>query len=237
MTAPADNTPISILTDAYYDAGLLPQGESLSAEQLVLGMRKLTELINFLQTRPGVKLWLNQDLSVTLIAGQADYTFGPAAGIVMSKPLKVIDAFYTNASGIRRPLLPMSWSDHNRLSQVTQTGQLNQYFVDKQPAQLKVSFWLVPDAVAATGTAHLQILRQVTNFVNVTETMDFPIEWRLALHWGVADMLCTGQPQAIMDRCQARAELYAMSLEDFDVEDAPVNFAPDSRGLAVGAFQ
>jgi hypothetical protein len=236
MTTPADNTPISIITDAYRDAGLLPAGENLNSDQIVNGMRKMTDLISLWQTQ-GCKLWLNQDLPVTLSAGVADYTFGPAAGVVMSAPLQVIDAFYTDANGVRRPLSPLSWSDHNRLSQVTQTGQINQYFVDKQATQLKVSFWLVPDAVAATGVAHLQIRRRVTGFINVTETLDFPPEWRIALRWGVADEICTGQPQAIMDRCQQRAMGYRDALESWDVEDASVLFTPDARTGVQGAFR
>ena len=128
----------------------------------------------------------------------------------------------------------MSWNDYVRLSQVTQLGQLNSYFVDKKQTVLSVFFWLVPDAVAATGTAHLVLQEQVTNFVLVTENMNFPIEWRIALRWGLADELATGQPQAIMDRCQQRAQAYRTMLEDWDVEDAPTRFTPDNRGMHSG---
>ena len=33
----------------------------------------------------------------------------------------------------------------------------------------------------------------------------FAQEWRIALRWGLADDIATGQPQAIMDRCAQRA--------------------------------
>ena len=237
MTAPADNTPLSIIQDAYFDAGYLQEGQSCNGEQIVSGMRRLTDLINLWQTQ-GLKLWLNVDTPITLVAGTGTYTLGPAGTVAMVKPLRVVECWYADVNGIRRPLIPLSWNDYTRLSQITQTGALNSYFVDKQQANLSVFFWLIPDATAATGTAHLLTQVQVTNFISVTETMNFPIEWRIALRWGLADELATGQPQAIMDRCQGRALAYRTMLEDWDVEDASTRFTADTRGYGfMGRFR
>lgn len=234
MTTPNDNTPISIIRDAYGDAGLLQEGEPLGGEQIVSGMRKLTDLVNLWQTQ-GLKLWLNTDIPIPLVAGQSTYTLGPSGDLNMVKPLRVLEAYYANASGVRRPLNPLAWADYTRLSQITQQGQLNSYHVDKQQTQLSVFFWLTPDATAALGTAHLLVQSQVTNFINLTETVNFPIEWRIALRWGLADEICTGQPQAIMDRCQQRALAYRAALEDWDVEDAPTTFTANVRPF--GSFR
>ena len=224
MTAPNDNTPYSIIRDAYYDAGLLQEGESPNSEQLVSGMRKLTDLINLWQTQ-SLKLWLNTDVTVALVAGHGTYLLGPSGDVNIVKPLRVLEAYVKSASGIRRPLTPLAWADYVRLSQVNQTGQINSYFVDKQQSLLSVLFWPVPDTVAAAGTVHLVVQSQVINFIALNETINFPIEWRIALRWGLADEICTGQPQAIMDRCQQRATTYRAALEDWDVEDAPTRFA------------
>lgn len=231
MTTPSDNVPASIIQDAYSDAGLIQEGQTVNSEQIVVGMRKLTDMINLWQTQ-GLKLWLLEDLPVTLVAGTPTYTLGLTGTVAMVKPTQVIDAYYQDASGNRRPLTPLAWADWLRLSQVTQQGAINSYFVDKQQAALNVSFWLVPDTTAATGTGHLLIRRQVTGFINVTETMNFPPEWRIALRWGLADELATGQPQAIMDRCQQRAQAYRIALEDFDVEDVPTRFTAGGNSYA-----
>lgn len=228
MTAPADGTPASIIADAYFDAGITQEGQTPNGEQLVSGMRKLTDLINLWQTQ-GLKLWLNVDTTVPLVAGQGTYTLSPTGDVAMDKPLRVIQSWYQDSTGIRRPLTVLSWDDYARLSQVNQTGAINSYFVNKKQTELSVFFWLIPDATAATGAVHLLLQTQVTNFINVTETMNFPVEWRIALRWGLADEICTGQPQAIMDRCQQRATTYRAMLEDWDVEDAPTRFAPDQR--------
>lgn len=240
MTAPADNTPAGIIEDAYLDAGLIQLGDSPNSEQIVVGMRKLTDMINLWQTQ-GLKLWLNVDTAITLTAGTGTYELGPTADggtVNMTKPLRVIEAYYLDEDENRRPLIALSWDDYIRLSQVTETGAINSYFVNKKQLTLSVFFWLIPDATAATGTGHLLLQTQVTNFTSLTETMNFPIEWRMALRWGLADEICTGQPQAIMDRCAGRALTYRAMLEDWDVEDASTSFSPDSRsGYAAGRFR
>jgi len=229
MTSPSNNNPLSIIQDAYFDAGLIGVGQTVNGEQIVMGMRKLTDLINLWQTQ-GLKLWLNVDTSITLVAGTATYTLGPSGTVDMTKPLRVVEAYYADANGIRRPLTPLAWADYVRLSTVNQSGSVNSYFVNKQVTLLSVLFWPAPDTTAATGTGHLVLQTQVTNFISLTETMNFPLEWRIALRWGLADELATGQPQAIMDRCQQRAAAYRAMLEDWDVEDAPTRFAVETQG-------
>ena len=90
-----------------------------------------------------------------------------------------------------------------------------------------MKFWLVPDATAAAGTAHLLIPQQITNFTGVTDTMNFPQEWFIGLRWMLADELAVGQPEAIMQRCEQRANMYRKMLEDWDVEDTATTFQPD----------
>ncbi len=60
----------------------------------------------------------------------------------------------------------------------------------------------------------------------------------MALRWGLADDICTGQPGEIMRRCAERAKAYREALEDWDVEDAATQFQPDPQGgFAHGRFQ
>lgn len=228
MTAPSDNTPNSIIADAMRDAGLLQEGASPNSEQLANNSRRLRDMIRLWQTQ-GLKLWLNVDTAVPLVAGTASYTLSPTGSVVMPTPMRVLEAYYQDSTSNRRPIFALSWNEYLHLSQVTQTGAITQYFVDKQQTQMRVFFWLVPDATAATGSVHLLLQTQVTGFTNLTETMNFPEEWRIALRWGLADEICTGQPVSIMERCRQRATQYRTMLEDWDVEDTDVRFAADVR--------
>lgn len=234
MTAPVINTPYTIVDDAYHDAGLLQEGDSVNPEQLVSGMRRMLDMVNMWQTQ-GIKLWLLVDTAVTLVANQAKYTFKPAGDVDMVKPLRVEQGYYLDVNSVRRPLSVLSWDEYLRLGQVSgNPGTISSYFVDKQRAELDVYFWLTPDATAALGTAHVLLRRQVTNYISSVETLDFPLEWRLALRWGLADDISTGQPQAIVTRCERRAAAFRQALEEWDVEDAPTSFAPDARSQMGG---
>lgn len=232
MTTPAYNTPSSIIEDAFLHTGKIKLGQTPNGEQLAQSMRALIGLINYMQTK-GLKLWLNQTVDLTLQAAKGTYSFGPSGDVVMAKPLRVIQADYvqdpTNTA-VRRPLTVLSWDDFMLLSQQNQQGASNSYFVNKKQLTLDVFIWLVPDSGAASGgIVQLLMQVQVTNFTNLTDTMNFPIEWRLYLEWGLADQLSVGQPESIIQNCAQRAEMYRDSLEEWDVEDAPTRFAPDSQ--------
>jgi hypothetical protein len=242
MTTPNDNTPIGIITDGLFDAGLLELGATPNSEQMVVGMRRLNDIATELQTTGGLRLWLNHDKEITLIKDEGNYDLGPAAdgGTVnmTEKPLRVLEAYYRDSTGIRRPLVPLAWRDYTQLSQINQSGAINSYFVNKQQSLLKVFFWLIPDATAATGTCHLLLQEQVARATNLTETMNFPVEWRMALRWMFAADSCTGQPDSIVQRCMMNAEKYQTILQDWDVEDAPTSFQPDPRlQYTTGSFR
>lgn len=215
------------------DSGLLQQGDSPDSEQLTKYMRRLGDVATLWQTQ-GLKLWLQTDQSITLVSGKPDYTLTVSS----VKPMRVIQGYYLDSSSNRRPIYPLSWDEWLRLSTTTETGAVTQYFLDKRATSLVVSFWLVPDATAATGTAHLLTQRQVTSPITLTETMEFPLEWRIALHWGLAAEICTGQPKEVIDRCETKANAYRTALEDWDVEDSATSFQPDSRhGGGQSAFR
>src|SRR5580704_9859099 len=219
------NSAYSILCDGLREAGKSQRGSEPDSELLADGMRRLNDIINVAQTQ-GIKLWLQFDLAVPLVAGQGVYSLGPGGSVNMTKPLRVLDScYYLDSNNLRRPLSPLlSRDDYARLSNPTQQGPVNQLFPDKQQSQLVVTFWLVPDAQAATGTAHLLIQQQVTNFVNLTDDMNFPNEWRLFLVWAIADEMCTGAPQAVQDRCSKKALTYFDALNNWDSEDASTIF-------------
>jgi hypothetical protein len=238
MSSPDETSAYVCICDAMEDAGLIGEGDEPSSEQLAKYLRKLNKMINTWQTQ-GLRLWLQYDLPVPLVAGQNPYTIGPGGNVNMTRPLRVLDScYYLDQYQNRRNLIALSRDDWSRLSQVTQIGQINSYFVDKQQYQLIVWFWLVPDTNAATGTVHLLIQQQVEQLVSITDDMNFPIEWFLALEWGLADQICTGQPEVIVDRCEKMAAKYFDALNNWDSEDSSTSFAPDQRSFVgqVGNF-
>lgn len=223
------STIYGIIDDAMHDAGYLGEGDQPNSEQLASNFRRLNDIVNLWQTQ-GLKLFLLQEITVPLVAGQHTYVFSPSGDVVMAKPSRVLDAYILDPNGVRRPLLSLAWKDWNTLPQITgNDSTISSYFVNKQALELQVRFWNTPDTAEALNTAVLLMQVQAPNQANLQDNMNFPQEWRMALRWGLADDICTGQPQAIMDRCAQRAQIYRGILEDWDVEDAPTSFAPDTR--------
>jgi len=106
--------------------------------------------------------------------------------------------------------------------------------VNHQRDYLNVNTWQLPDASEVQNTLHLVIQGQVGNAVSLLDTVDFPVEWMLGLKWGLADEVCTGQPSAIVSRCQQRAQMYREALEGWDTEGVSITFSPDPQGQYSG---
>jgi hypothetical protein len=236
MPGPSNfNNPSRIISFAMKDAGLLQEGEVPDSDQLAQYLVRLNDLVNAWQTQ-GLKLWTNSIVPVTLTAGTGTYTLGPAGSILATRPMRVLEGYYMTAEDVSRPLEPYSWNTYNMLPNPTQQGAIVGYFQDKQLLNNVVKFWLVPDSEAATGSVDLLVQQQVTQMIQLNDTVSFPVEWYQALRWGLADDICGGQSEAIMSRCAQKASMFKQALEDWDVEDAPTNFQPDSYGQGRNPF-
>lgn len=218
------------------DCGLLADGDSPSAANYLQYIPRLNELINVWQIG-GLKLWTQETISVPLVQGTGGpsnpYTLMPSGSVNMTKPMRILDScFYLDANNNSRPVFLISVDEYNKLSTRIQQGPVTQICVQKLVDRISVNTWLVPDAETATGTLNVLVQKQITNLVTELNTLDFPQEWFIALHWGLAAEICTGQPKSVIDRCEAKAAAYRRALEDWDVEDADTRFAVDSQYLA-----
>lgn len=231
-TAASFNTPDRVIREAMYNAGLLQDGDDPSPEQYARYVNKLNDIIN-LEQQTGAKLWAQVDYAVTLVAGTALYTFGPAGTVVLSgKPVGIIQAYYLDSNSVSRPLFPISRDEYVKLGNKTTQGQLNSYYVDKQQNTLNVYLWNVPDATAALGTLHVILKQEISSAVSLTDTLNFPPEWFLFLQWALAAEICTGQSERTIMRCEQKFAYYKKELEDQDVEDASTTFYPEDSSNA-----
>jgi len=229
ITVAGASTPTRIIKMALKDAGLIQEGQTPTDEVYSDSLNRLNDLVNLEQTQ-GLKLWLQHDLEIPLVAGQAMYTIKASGNVNLARPTRLLDSgYYLDSNNFRRNIILIDRDTYMLLSNPTGQGPITQYFVDKQLTQMAVTFWLVPDTEAATGKAHILIQNQVANVSTITETMQFPPEWFLWLRWALAMDLSVGQPESIQARCQNFAMAYREALCNWDVEDAPTMFAPDQR--------
>ena len=224
-------TATAIITKAYRSAQKLPRGSSLSADQLSDGLDILNDLMNLWQTQ-GLKLFLETETVIPLVAGQQMYSLMPGGDVSIARPLEIKEAAYWDQYSNNRPLIKFSRQEWTNLSNRTAQGSVNQYFYEVLYDRMNVFLWNIPDTTAAAGTVHAVLRNQATQVSEDDNDVFFPPEWAIALRWGVADELTSGMPEPVQQRCQARAQAYREALEDWDVETAETYFQPDPRTYA-----
>lgn len=229
------NTAKAIIEKAYVDAGKVQRSGVPTPAQYLDGLDRLNDIINLEQTQ-GLKLWLETEQSVTLTSGKQMYSVLSGGDVDVTKPLRIKQASYADSSGSLRPLTPISREEWTRLANRSTSGSINQYFVEKLYDRLNVYLWNVPDATAATGTVRLVLHNQATNPAIISEGTAFPPEWVIFLRWALAEDLSTGMPEAIIQRCTGKTEIFRQKLEGWDVEDAPTYFQPETQWLTGSRF-
>lgn len=235
--SPTQGTAGYIIFEAMFEAGKLGRGQEPQSEDYAIWLNRLRSMSTHWMTQ-GIKLFTWTDFSIIITASKAQYLFGPGVtDLNIPLPMKVTQSYYIDLTGNQRPLTLLTWDDWTRLSNKTQNGAPNSYFVDRQPSVMNFWVWLSPDVFTVTnGTIHVVLNNQITQPTQITDKTGFPPEWELGLIWGLADEKCGGAPTDVQTRCQQRAMYYKEQLENFDVEEGGVQIQPDARGTMSSRF-
>jgi hypothetical protein len=225
------------IKSAMLDAGLIQRGDTPTVSDYAEMMDRLNDICITEQTQ-GLKLWLNEMQDIVLVAGTYVYPIGPATGPTPIRPMRVLEAYTTDVNGTSSPLTMLSWNDWNLLGGRYGAGSLHSFFVDKGLDYMKVHVAATPDAQAATSILQVLVQGPVAHMTAISDRLDFPIEWFLFLRWALAADIATGQPQAVIDRCEGKAMQLRQALTDWDVEDASTLFSPSGQsGFSGSAFR
>jgi hypothetical protein len=147
----------------------------------------------------------------------------------ISRPLEVIEARLQDKNGIDTPLLVQSRQDYIDLPLKSDSGKANMVSYDPQMVNGVLYVWSTTADVSDRIVMTLK--RPVEDFVNATDTPDFPIEWAEALEGGLAERL----GHKFHAPAQKKAELAALAkqrLDDaewYDREKTSVYFVPTWR--------
>lgn len=105
----------------------------------------------------------------------------------IARPLEIIEARIRDKNGIDNPLQVLSLQDYKDLSVKSTYGKVNQVAYDPQLVNGVLYVW--EPTYDVTDRIVMTIKRPVYDFVNATDTPDFPIEWVEALEAGLAERL------------------------------------------------
>jgi hypothetical protein len=138
-------------------------------------------------------------VSAAVISNPISITVGlPAAAPVgtlvyvyqsaIDRPLRILDGrrFYLNSS-IDTPMIAYSRIDYREQPNKTATGTITQWFYD--PQLVTGQLWLWPSPSDSTSAFKFTWMRTLQDFVNSTDTADFPQEWMNCIVWNLAQDL------------------------------------------------
>lgn len=192
-------TPLDIIKLALKDAGVLGVGQTPLAEDLNDAFTRL----NWMVSSWARKRWLVYHLIdvVAVSTGAQSYSIGPGCDFDVSvRPDKIYSAFLrqwgggvdaqtipTNAVDYQVRILP-SREDYNRLVMKGMTPALTYYlFYDADWPQGVVCPWPAP--TAGVYEMHLSIKQPIEEFTDPSQELNFPPEYKSALHYNLAERL------------------------------------------------
>ncbi len=105
----------------------------------------------------------------------------------INRPLEVIEARLGDSSGIETPLLVVGLQEYRDLPLKSSASKANQVSYDPQLVNGVLYVWGVDTDLS--DRIVMTVKRLVFDFVNTTDTPDFPVEWCEALEGGLAERL------------------------------------------------
>lgn len=220
-----------IIDAALRKLGVLALGQAPDTEQYTNGQIGLNAIIAELQSM-GMPIWARATYTVSLVAGQRDYTIGTGQSISTPFPVSIHQATLTDtASGSVLDMEQRSIYDFNRLPTTSQ-GQPVVFTYQPKINLGVISVWPAPDATTASAKSlKLTYQRPFEGFTAGTETPDFPQEWQNALIYQLAVSLAPEYGVPLEDRklLMTEAKMHIDSALSMGTENSSMYWQPDWR--------
>jgi hypothetical protein len=230
-------TSTQIIEAALRLCGRLGAGATLQADDLAIGVFQLNLLVKDL-AQQGYQIFSYKTISHLLPANTVSFTIGPSgANVTAPKPVRITQAWVRTEGNFDTPLMPLSRSDYNALSNKLQAGDrpvsyfydapvvngstwnnLGTVFVWQPPQQANVTIFLSYQAPIQDVAAGLEF--------------ELPQDWFRALQWMLADELSmqySVNAQKV-NMIHARAVEYREAMSAFNQEVVPVTFTANLEG-------
>jgi hypothetical protein len=212
------------------EAGVTPDATMVANAATALNMMIKSWLAK------GVKLWTVTELTLPIVSGQTSYGIGNSGpDLVTNKPMRIMQGWLRNVSVTPQndiPLQLLAKHDYNALGSKQSTGTPNSVFLDVQRDSATLSCYPTPDVTAATlYQVHMVVQRPILDIAAAADNADFPTEWLSAIGWNLAAELATdfGVDAERLQYIELKAAKALTEMEEFDIEQTSVFFAPDLR--------
>lgn len=163
--------------------------------------------------------------AVTTAAAAADNHVYVYSALI-NRPLRITDARLRLDGDVDIPVTKLSRDGYFKIPNKTNTGNPTQFYYDPQLTNGIIRVWPGPDDVQET--LRFTFTRTIEDFDNINDDPDFPQEWLQALVYNLADEMIPdyGIKGDRAVKIPEKAASWLQKALGYDVEDAPVVFAP-----------
>lgn len=163
-------TVTEVIAAAYKKIGVGIAGETLSSQEQTDGIDVLQLMLRTWAAK-GIRIWLNETQSVTLVAATTTYTLSP-------RTLEVYQA-YRRTDDNDVPIRIVTREEYERIPDKTVTGAPYMVYINRTRTTTTASVYPVPTAteVADSMTVRLVNKRMIQDATAAAEDLDFPPEW------------------------------------------------------------
>lgn len=179
----------TIIKGALRKVGALAQGQTPSTNDVNDAAEALNNLVKAWMA-DGMPLWKIATYNFNLTNGNNTYRIGLGETLATAKPLKIIQAWTRDTSGVDIPLQIKTLYDYNRLSNKSAVGMPIQLTYHPQRVFGDIYVYPTPDAtIAAEYDVYIRYQAPYEDFDAANNEPDFPQEWFQALIYGLAYVL------------------------------------------------
>lgn len=175
-------TAQDIITRAYKTAGIIGAGETPSATESADGLVYLNDLLEGLSNE---HLMIYQDVQEDItLANAVSYTWGSGGTISTTRPLKLMDAHYTESGGsIDYPVRILTKNEYDDISLKTDTGDIVDYIYLYSDYPL-ATLYVYPKV--STGTLTITSWKPLTSISTLATAISLPPGYERMLRYNLA---------------------------------------------------
>lgn len=207
----AMTTANTLIADALTEIGVLPAGQTASAEDAALGLRRLNQL---------VERWSNSrlffpalvEISVPLNGAQS-YTIGPTGVVVAARPIRVQSAKWVDSAGLETPAEIANAQTWDDITQKDVTGSPDLLWYEATLGNGRV--WVYPKA--SGYTLKMECLTLLQSFEQST-VLTLPEGYESALMLTLACDLCRAYSRAVPPDLRAAAAAATRAIKRTNTE-------------------
>lgn len=176
-------TVSDLLTDAFVDAGILADEESMSASQ---GQRALRKLNRLLQRWSADGFLVFKTVQESLTVSASGVTIGTSQTLNTEAPIQIESAAIT-LNGLDHDLRILTPGEYAEISNKSETGRPTRLYYEGRGDGAKIYLWPVPDQ---SYSLKLFSTKKIASFSSLSETVTLPAGYESLIVTNMAVDLC-----------------------------------------------